>query len=258
MEKLIVNALNYEVDDHPILQDLSVCIEEASFVGLLGPNGCGKSTLLKNIYRTLKPSSGTVFLDGNCISEYSNKAFARKIAVMGQENHIEFDMDVLDMVLLGRYAHTKLFSSISQKDREIALEALQEVGMLPYAERNFLSLSGGEKQRVIIARALAQQAEVLILDEPTNHLDICYQFQILDVLKKQKNRTILAALHDMNLAAMYCDRILMMHQGKIVCLGTPEEVLTKENIKQYFGVNAQIDVHNITNKIHISFLPNTN
>lgn len=251
---LEVKTLDYEIRGKEILKDISLEIHTKEFVGLVGPNGCGKSTLLKNIYRTLRPKYNTVFIDGNDILKLSSRKMARELAVMAQENNMEFDFKVQDMVMFGRYSHKKFLQRDTSRDRELCAEYLAEVGLEGYENRSYLSLSGGEKQRVLLARVLIQESRYIILDEPTNHLDISYQYQIMDILKKQE-ATVFSSVHDLNLAALYCDRILFMYQGKIVDDGTPEEVLTSENLWKYFQIRAQISRNPATGKLQIYYLP---
>lgn len=168
---LAVKNLDYEIGNERILDQISLEIKEGEFVGLVGPNGCGKSTLLKHIYRTYKPKGQTVFLDGKDIMDLSAKKLAGELAVMAQENQLEFDFTVRDMVMFGRYAHKKFLEGDTAKDRELCEKCLQKVGLSGYEIRSYLSLSGGEKQRVLLARVLMQESRYIVLDEPTNHLD---------------------------------------------------------------------------------------
>ena len=254
--KLEIKDITYSINSKLIVDGVSLGIEEGTFVGLVGPNGCGKSTLLKNIYRTYQPDSGVVYIDGKSTNELSNRELAHEMSVMQQENVVEFDMTVFDMAMLGRFSHQKMFGNDMQHERELVREALREVGMENYEERSFLSLSGGEKQRTLVARALVQNAPLIILDEPTNHLDIGYQYQIMSILKKQ-NLTVFSSVHDLNIAACYCDRIVLMKAGKIVDVGTPEEMFVPEKIKYLFGVDTQVTVNSVTKKPNIVFIPST-
>ena len=254
--KLEVKDITYSIDGKTIVDSVSLEIEEGCFMGLVGPNGCGKSTLLKSIYRTYKPDSGVVYIDGKSTDDMTNRELARELSVMQQENNIEFDMTVFDMAMLGRFAHQKMFGNDMLRERELVRQALKEVGMEGYEERSFLSLSGGEKQRTLVARALVQKAPMIILDEPTNHLDIGYQYQIMSILKKQ-NLTVFSSVHDLNIAACYCDKIILMKKGKIVDVGTPEEMFVPEKIKFLFGVDTQITTNTATGKPNIMFLPAT-
>lgn len=252
--KLDVNNISYSIDRKLIVDDVSLGIEEGAFVGLVGPNGCGKSTLLKNIYKVYKPDSGAVYIDGKNTRGMNSRETAREMSVMQQENNVEFDMTVFDMVMLGRFSHQRMFGTDKAAEREIVLAGIREVGLEGYEERSFLSLSGGEKQRTLVARALVQQAKLIILDEPTNHLDIGYQYQIMNILKRQ-NLTVFSSIHDLNVAACYCDRILLMKKGKIVDAGTPDEVFVPEKIRTLFGIDSQITVNAATGKPNIVFIP---
>ena len=254
--KLEVKDITYSIDGKTIVDSVSLEIEEGCFMGLVGPNGCGKSTLLKSIYRTYKPDSGVVYIDGKSTDDMTNRELARELSVMQQENNIEFDMTVFDMAMLGRFAHQKMFGNDMLRERELVRQALKEVGMAGYEERSFLSLSGGEKQRTLVARALVQKAPMIILDEPTNHLDIGYQYQIMSILKKQ-NLTVFSSVHDLNIAACYCDKVILMKKGKIVDVGTPEEMFVPDKIKYLFGVDTQITTNSATGKPNIMFLPST-
>ena len=252
--KLEVKDITYSIDQKLIVEGVSLGIKEGDFVGLIGPNGCGKSTLLKNIYRVYKPDSGTVYIDGKEINEMTSREVAREMSVMQQENNVEFDMTVYDMVMLGRFAHQNLWNNDKILEKKIVEDAIKEVGMEGYEDRSFLSLSGGEKQRTLVARALVQQANLIILDEPTNHLDIGYQYQIMNILKAQ-DLTVFSSIHDMNIAACYCDKIIMMKSGHIVKVGTPEEVMVPAMIKELFGVDTKITENPVTGKPNIIFLP---
>lgn len=222
-----------------ILHGVEIHIHKKELIGLLGPNGSGKSTLLRCIYRTLKPTDGAVFLDGKPIEEYSYKESARRISVLAQHNYYNFEFSVEDVVMMGRAPHKRALDRDTRENYQLVSKCLKMVGMDSFRKRAFSTLSGGEQQRVILARALAQQTPCLILDEPTNHLDIKYQIQLMNLIKGL-DRTIVSAIHDLNIAAMYCDRIYVMKEGKIIASGTPEEVLTPELIRQVYEVNAEV------------------
>jgi len=252
--KLSIEKITYSINSKLIVDGVDLGVEEGSFVGLVGPNGCGKSTLLKNIYKVYTPDSGKVYIDGKDLAELSSRETALEMSVMQQENVVEFDMSVYDMVMLGRFAHQKMFGNDMAQEKKIVEDAIEEVGLTGYEQRSFLSLSGGEKQRTLVARALVQQAKLIILDEPTNHLDIGYQYQIMTILKNQ-GLTVFSSIHDLNIAACYCDKIVLMKAGKIVDIGTPWEVLVPERIKELFGVDARITVNEVTNRPNIMFTP---
>ena len=236
------------------IMDVCLSVDRGEFVGLIGPNGSGKSTVLKNIYRGLTPDRGSILLDGEDLMKMPFRKSALKLAVVGQENDVPFDFLVEEIVAMGRTPHKKLFDVDNAYDKQIVHHALEHLGMENMAKRSYLHLSGGEKQRVIIARAVAQESDFLILDEPTNHLDISYQMQIFDFIKRLKV-TVLSAIHDLNMAALYCDRIYVLKNGRIVLQGTPDEVLTPENIYDVYGVRSSVEKHPITGKLSITFLP---
>ncbi len=255
MLKLQINNLKFSIDNEEILKDISFDIKNGAFVGIIGPNGSGKSTLLKNIYRVYKPSSGKIILDERVLSKLKEKECAQKIAVLAQESNTYFDFTVEQIVKMGRYPYKSIFEDYSKEDLQIVRQTLQKVGLENDMNRTFSKLSGGEKQRALIARALVQNADFLILDEPTNHLDIGYQIQLMDLVKKLK-MTTLAAIHDINLAAMYCDYLIVIHKGKIIKVGSPEEVITVALLKEIFGVNAYVGINPINKKIQVSFVSN--
>lgn len=236
-----------------IIKGMSVEIKEKEFVGILGPNGSGKSTLLKCIYRVLHPKSGEVQLNGKAIQAYSVKESAREMAVVAQHNYYNFDFSVQDVVLMGRSPHKKAMERDNANDFGIVLESLEKVGMKEFRDRSFSTLSGGEQQRVILARALAQKTNCLVLDEPTNHLDIKYQLQLMDIVRSL-NLTVVSAIHDLNIAAMYCDKIFVVKDGKIVAFGTPEEVLTKEFIREVYEVDVEL-LKDQDGLLHILYRP---
>ncbi len=253
MFKVQVKDLRFTIDKKEILKDISFEVQKGSFVGIIGPNGSGKSTLLKNIYRLYKPSSGSILLDNKELSKMKDKDCAKEIAVLAQESNTHFDFTVKQIVKMGRYPYKSVFEDYSKDDLKMVKEMLKKVGLESYSDRNFSELSGGEKQRTLIARALVQNTDFLVLDEPTNHLDIGYQIQLMDLVKSL-NITTLAAIHDMNLAAMYCDYLIVMKDGKIKEVGTVEEIINSEMLKDVFGVNAYVGVNPINKKLQVSFM----
>ncbi len=251
---LSIQELDFSFEKRKIIEDIELNVKEGEFVGIIGPNGSGKSTILKNVYRSLEPEKGTVFLNGEELGKISYKEMARKLGVVGQENYVPFDFKVEDIVAMGRSPHKKLFDTDTNEDKKIVMDSLKKIGMEDTAKRSYQHLSGGEKQRVIIARALAQQTKFLILDEPTNHLDIGYQLSTFDLIKRL-GVTVLAAIHDLNIAAMYCDRIYVLKDGKMIANGKPEKILTAELIWKVYGVKTDIMIHPKTGKINITYLP---
>ena len=247
-----IKNLSYKTKDKIILDNISIKFPEKKFIGIIGPNGAGKSTLLKNIYGVLNPSSGDIFIDNKNIKNITGKERAKKIAVLSQEDREDFDFNIEDIVKTGRYPYKNIFENYSKNDKEIALKMLKKVGMENYVGRSFKELSGGEKQRVLIARALAQDTPILILDEPTNHLDIGYQLQLLHLIK-HLDKSVISALHDLNVASLFCDYIYILKDGKLIAEGTPEEVLNKENLKNIFNIECYIGKNPINDKIQISY-----
>lgn len=243
--------IKMEIGNNQILKGVSIDSKSREFIGIIGPNGSGKSTLLKCIYRTLKPNNGCIMLGRQDISKMSVKESAKKLAVVAQHNHYNFDFSVGEVVLMGRSPHKKSLEPDNSEDYDIVNESLEKVGMLGFKNRSFSTLSGGEQQRVILARALAQQTPCLILDEPTNHLDIKYQLSLLNIVKSL-NLTIISAIHDLNIASMYCDRLFVMKNGRIVGMGTPQEVLTKEFIKEIYDIDVEI-VYDSKGDMHILY-----
>ena len=240
-----------EIGNNEILKGVSIDSKNREFIGIIGPNGSGKSTLLKCIYRILKPNNGCIMLGEEDISKMSVKESAKKLAVVAQHNYYNFDFSVGEVVLMGRSPHKKSLEPDNSEDYDIVNESLEKVGMLGFKNRSFSTLSGGEQQRVILARALAQQTPCLILDEPTNHLDIKYQLSLLNIVKSL-NLTIISAIHDLNIASMYCDRLFVMKNGRIVGMGTPQEVLTKEFIKEIYDIDVEI-VYDSKGDLHILY-----
>lgn len=248
---LDISSLSFNFGSKNILADIDLSIKDNGIVGIIGPNGSGKSTLLKCIYRVLKPKTGTIFIDGKNINDYQFKETAKKMAVVAQHNDTHFDFNVLEMVLIGRSPHKKFMERDSAEDIELAYKALEQVNMKDFADRSFSSLSGGEKQRIILARALVQNTDCLILDEPTNHLDIKHQLHFMSLAKDLKI-TVISAIHDLNIAAMYCDKIYALKEGQIIASGSVDEVITEEVIKTLYDVEAKI-IYDEEKKPHVIF-----
>nr|WP_145546462.1 ABC transporter ATP-binding protein [Variovorax boronicumulans] len=246
--------LRWEVHAQRIVDDASVALARGECLGLIGPNGSGKSTLLRMLYRALQPTHGSVHLLEQDIGGMSERQFAQKLAVLTQESATDFDITVAELVMMGRIPHQAKWARDSAQDHAIVCQSLQQVGALALAERPLGELSGGERQRVLLARAFAQQPQVLLLDEPTNHLDIRYQLEVMGLLRGQRISAIVA-LHDLNIAAHYCDRLVLMAQGRIVAEGRPEQVLKPTTIHAAYGVAAEVDTHPATGRPRISFIP---
>lgn len=246
-----IEDLVYRYDKHLVLDGISFDIKPGEIIGILGPNGCGKSTLLKNLNKNLSPDGGCVLLDGADIEEIAKRDIAKKIAVVPQTNEINFSFTVREVVSMGRMPFQGLMSGESKNDEEIVENAIRQTGLEKLADRHINSMSGGERQRVIIARAIAQTPQIILMDEPTLHLDISMQFDALNLvyrLAKKRGLTVAIVSHDLPMVARYCDRILMLHDHKIHAIGTPEEVLTPENMKTVFNVDAEMKYDEKTGK----------
>lgn len=239
MSRVSAENISIDIDGQRIVDAVDLEVESGTFVGLVGPNGSGKSSLLRTIYRVLKPRTGRVAVDGEDIWALSAREAAQRVAVVAQERMGEFDFTVGELVLMGRHPHQGLFDTDTAEDQTIVDRCLDLVSMRGRRHRQFMSLSGGEKQRVLMARALAQRARFMVLDEPTNHLDIRHQLDLLGLIRRL-DVTALAALHDLNLAARYCDSVVMLSAGRVVAAGTPADVLTADRIAEVYEVGAEV------------------
>jgi iron complex transport system ATP-binding protein len=247
---LELSGLAVDIGARRIVSDIDLVVPEGRFVGLLGPNGSGKSTILKAIYRVHRPALGRILLDGSDLLAMRPKEAAQRVAVVAQDATVEFDFNVFEMVMIGRTPHKRAFDRDDASDRAIVSEAIERVGCDHLARRSFNTLSGGEKQRVLIARAIAQGADHLILDEPTNHLDIRYQIEVLELVA-DIGVTVLAALHDLSLAALYCDEVHLLTDGRIVMSGPPDVVITSESVRHAYGADVLIVEHPDTGTPHL-------
>lgn len=234
-----VENVNYHYGNFKALKSISIKGEKKKFVGIIGPNGSGKSTLLKCIYRVLKPETGVIYLDDQPVHQMTVQDSAKEMAVVAQHNHSSFDFQVEEMVLMGRTPYKKMMSPNTKEDYDILEAVLRQVDMTDFRKRMFSTLSGGEQQRIILARALAQEPNCLILDEPTNHLDIKHQLMMLNIVRGL-NVSVVAAIHDMNIALNYCDYVYVMNEGEIAYEGHPEDIITPETIQKIFGVTSKI------------------
>ncbi|GHF45862.1 ABC transporter ATP-binding protein [Streptomyces mashuensis] len=247
-----IEGLAVDIAGTRLLEDVTLRAGSGRVVGLVGPNGSGKSTLLRCVYRALRPAAGRVLLDGDDLHALTAREGARRLAALPQESASEFDFTAAEVVAMGRLPHQSAAGRASAADAAACAAALAQVRAAHLAERGFLTLSGGEKQRVLIARALAQQPRVLVLDEPTNHLDIAQQLEVL-ALVRGAGPTVLAALHDLNLAAGHCDVLCVVAGGRVVASGPPHDVLTDELLAEVFGVRAHRVPHPATGAPHLLF-----
>ncbi len=237
--ELSVQNIEVSIGAKHIVRGVSLRASEKQLVGIIGPNGSGKSSLLKAVYRVLKPQAGMVHLNETDISTLSLRETAQKLGVMSQINEFSFDFTVEKMVRMGRTPYKHLMEADSTEDTKLVEDAMEQTGIDALRDRNYSTLSGGEKQRVLIARTLTQQTPCIILDEPTNHLDIKYQLQLMNIVRSLK-RTVLAAIHDLNIAAMYCDYLYALKDGLIAGEGKPGDLLTEAFIRDIYEVEAKV------------------
>ncbi|EOC99911.1 ABC transporter ATP-binding protein [Caldisalinibacter kiritimatiensis] len=257
-ETIKIESLDFGYGDKLILKGINLDIEKGDFVSIIGPNGSGKSTLLKNITSILKPNSGSVKIDGVDVKNYRPKELAKKLGFVPQDTNIAYDFTVFDVVLMGRSPYLGRFEREKQIDYEITTNALKATDTIGFSDKSIKEISGGERQRVIIARALAQQPEILLLDEPTSHLDINHQMEILYLLQKlnkEQNMTMVVVLHDIDLAARFSNKIVLLKEGQILSIGTPNEVITKENMEEAYKIKMVINENPFSNSLFVTPLP---
>jgi len=245
MSQPIIKAENisFSYNLTPVLHSISINISKGEFIGIIGPNGSGKSTLLKLLGGVLTADSGNFSFNGTDYREHKRKQLARSITWVAQDHPMVFPFKVSEVVLMGRHPYLSPFTFEGEEDIEIVKNAMERTQTLQFAQRGFNEISGGEKQRVMIAGAIAQEPDVMILDEPTSALDIKYQIQILNILKQlneDEGMTVILAMHDLHLASKFCDRLILLDHGQVFQDGSPEEVLRKEHIEKVYGIEVQI------------------
>jgi iron complex transport system ATP-binding protein len=246
MVKLEIQNITLDYGQYPVIKDLSFQLLPRELLGLVGPNGCGKTSIIKSLSRVLPVRSGRILLDGKELTGISRNELARLIGVVPQNPYLPETFTVFEVVILGRNPYLGLLSGESSNDMAIVWQAMERTGITHLAKRRIGELSGGEKQRVTIARVLAQEPQVILLDEPTANLDISHQLDILDLITSlcyEKTIAGLIAIHDLNIAAQYCTRIMMLKNGRIHAEGTPSAVVTAENIREVFQTNSTILTH---------------
>src|SRR5262245_7545776 len=249
--------LTFAYQDKGVLDDVTLSIKKGEMLGILGPNGSGKTTLLK-IFSGVLTGKGEVKVNGETIRSYGRRELSRLCAVVPQDSHVSFPFTVAEIVLMARASHHNPLAFEGEGDKEAARRSMRLTGILHLAERYLHELSGGEKQRVIIARALAQEPEILLLDEPSAFLDLKHQVQVLELLRglnRERGITIVAALHDLNLAALFFPRLMMLRDGKIYCDGTPSEVLTEKTIEEVYGIRVRVEPDGSTPRMFIRTAP---
>jgi len=252
---VVAESISWGVGAIRILEQVTASGEAGQVTGLIGPNGSGKSSLLRIVAGVNVASSGVVEVAGQSIAAMKSRAKARTLAFVEQDSGAQRSLSVLDAVLLGRLPHRGLLAPPSDADVAVARECLGRVGLEHFAGRDMATLSGGERQRVMIAKALAQDTDVLIVDEPTNHLDIAAQLAALDTLRglAAQGKTVITALHDLNLSAGYCDQIVVLSHGSVVAHGAPDQVLTTELIRKVYEVECQVLTNPLTGKPLLAF-----
>ena len=257
MPILQIKKVGFRYVEERVLKNISFEIKNGEFLGIIGPNGSGKTTLLKIIDRILIPQEGSIWLSGINIDEMKRDALARLIAVVPQDFPITFPFSVEEIVLMGRAPHLGRLRFEGKKDYEIAHGAMEMTDTLSFANRSINELSGGERQRILIARALAQQPQIILLDESTAFLDIKHQIDFFDLIKnlnKKEGLTVISVTHDINLASLYCDRVILLNAGNIHCMGTPDEVITEFNIKEVYETDVLVDENPLTGQPRVTLL----
>jgi len=258
MVSLQIRQVYFSYLDGLVLHNINLSVGAGEMVGLIGPNGSGKTTLIKLASGILKSKRGEISLDGSNLRRLSRKSIARNVAVVPQQFHIPFAFTAAEVVTLGRIPFLKAFAGESEVDKRFVTNALELVGVSELRERRFDELSGGERQKVILAMALAQQPKLLLLDEPTVHLDIAHQVEILELVRRlnvEQGLTVVAAMHDLNLAALYFDRLILLKEGRVSADGTPAQVLTEERIREVFSALVRVESHPVTGVPHIVVMP---
>jgi len=248
-----INNVSFSFEKE-VLKNININIERGKFYTILGPNGSGKTTLLRILSKSLHMDKGEIFIDEKELTQIKPKVLAKEMAVVSQNTEFEFEFLVQDIVLMGRTPHISRFRLESGEDIEIAKNAMQMTNTWEFRDKSINTLSGGERQRVVVARAIAQKTGIILLDEPISHLDIHHQIEIMNQLKqlnKNENITIIAVLHDLNIAAAYGDHMILMHDSGVYKNGTPEEVLTEDIIKKVYGLEVYITKNPKTGKIFI-------
>lgn len=243
MNCISTKNLNISYGNIDIVKDLNLEIPKGKITTIIGPNGCGKSTILKTIARIIKPKSGDIYVNNKNIKEQNPKDLAKMMAVLPQSPQAPSGLTVEELIAYGRFPHQKGFGRLKKEDNDIVTWALKSTGIEEFRDRPIQALSGGQRQRAWIAMALAQQTDILILDEPTTYLDLAHQLEVLKLLEelnKKQGTTIVMVIHELNNAARFADHMIGVKKGKVVCEGSSYEVMTKENLRELFNIDAEI------------------
>lgn len=245
MEAISVNNLSVAYDDNLIIEHMNLSIPKGKISILIGANGCGKSTLLKSIARIIKPKSAEILINGKNIKNQKEKHIATQIAFLPQGPVCPSGITVKELVAYGRFPHQRMIGGLKAHDKDVIQWAIEETGLKEFADREIENLSGGQRQRAWIAMTLAQETDIIMLDEPTTYLDMSYQLEVLQVLEKlnkEKNITIVMVLHELNNACRFANNIIGLKNGKVICKGAPKEAINKENLKEIYGIDVNLQL----------------
>lgn len=245
MEAISVKNLSVAYEDNLIIENMNLSIPSGEISIIIGANGCGKSTLLKTIARVIKPKSGDIFINGKNIREQKEKHLAAQVAFLPQGPVCPPGLTVKELIAFGRFPHQKLMGGLKSHDKDIIQWAMEETELKDYADREIGNLSGGQRQRAWIAMTLAQETDIIMLDEPTTYLDMSYQLEVLKVLERlnrNKKITVVIVLHELNNACRFASNIIGLKQGSLICQGTPVDVITKESLKEIYGIDARLQL----------------
>ena len=246
--------IHYAYNSHAVLCGVELEVSAGEFVGIIGPNGSGKTTLLRVLGGVAQPSQGDVHFEGRAVSEVSRAELAKRMACLTQTVNVNLPFTVRQVVLLGRHPHLKRFQNLGKQDEEIAQTAMTDAAVAELSEKMVTEISAGERQRVFLAMALAQQPELLMLDEPTSHLDIAHQVRIYELLRslhRQRKLTVVVVSHDLNLAAEYCQKLILLHDGKVAVQGPAEQVIRKEVLEEVYGTEVTVQTNQTTGRPHV-------
>lgn len=254
--KLEIKNLSYKIENKNILENINFKIEEGEIIGIIGANGSGKTSLLKCLNGINEINTGEIYLNNKNIKDYSSKELARNISFMNQNTNIDFDFPCIDIVVLGRYPYLKRFQEYSDEDVKKAEFYMKKTNTLEFKNRIITELSGGEKQRVLFAKTLTQESNLILLDEPTASLDMKYEEEIFSLISelKSQNKSVVVVIHNLRLALKYCTRLILLFKGNIIADDIPKNVITEENLKNIFGVNTKVYKNKYNNELDFCIL----
>jgi iron complex transport system ATP-binding protein len=254
---LKISNISFRYEDKQVLDGISLDVHPGEIIGILGPNGSGKSTLLRVMDGLLTPQSGDILINGKTYNRLSRKYLAREVAMVAQEHHFRFSFSCIEVVMMGRFPHLKPMQFEDHNDIRIAMDALNATHAVEFAERSIHDLSGGERQRVLIARALAQEPKVILLDEPTSFLDLKFKreiFRLVSSLSREKGLAVVIVSHDIDLISQYCSRVILLKNGNVYQTGTPEDVITSNNIEDVYDCPVLVDQNPMSGRPRVSVI----